>query len=90
MTTEMSPEDLQAELARLRAENARFKAAQASGIRLKASEKGGVSVYGLNARFPITLYPDQWQRLLAAAPQIEAFIEENRAQLKWKATSGEE
>ena len=71
------------ELARLRAENERLKRTQSRGITLKVSEKGGVSVYGLG-RFPVTLYKEQWTRLLAMADDIRAFIKENDAKLKTK------
>jgi hypothetical protein len=59
----MSDEELKAELARLRNENAALKKGSASGIRLKVSEKGAVSVYGMG-RFPVTLYKEQWLKLL--------------------------
>ena len=50
---------------------------------MKASEKGAVSVYGMG-RFPVTLYKEQWLKLLDMSPQIRAFIAENEAQLKTK------
>ena len=50
---------------------------------LKVSEKGGVSLYGMG-RFPVTLYKEQWLRILASAPEIEAFIRENDSKLKTK------
>jgi len=50
---------------------------------MKVSEKGAVSVYGLG-RFPVTLYQEQWVKLLATADDIKAFIEENRSKLKVK------
>jgi hypothetical protein len=79
----MADEDLQAELARLRAENETLKQKRSSAISMKVSEKGAVSVYGLG-RFPVTLYQEQWQKLLAIAEDIKAFIEENRSKLKAK------
>ena len=79
----MADEDVQAELARLRAENEALKARRSGNISMKVSEKGAVSVYGLG-RFPVTLYQEQWTKLLAAADEIKAFIEHNRAQLKAK------
>ena len=71
------------ELARLRAENERLKRTQNRGVTLKVSEKGGVSVYGLG-RFPVTLYKEQWTKLLDRADEIRAFITENDARLKAK------
>jgi len=79
----MSDEDLKAELERLRQENAALKKDATSGIRLKVSEKGGVSVYGMG-RFPVTLYKEQWLRLLDMADEIRAFIAANDAELKSK------
>lgn len=76
-------DELQAELERLRAENERLKATAQRTGNLKVSEKGGVSVYGLG-RFPVTLYPEQWERLLSMADEIRAFIANNRDKLKWK------
>jgi hypothetical protein len=54
------------------------------GLTLRVSEKGGVSVYGLG-RFPVTLYKEQWLKLLGMADEIRAFIRENDASLKTKA-----
>ena len=79
----MADEDVQAELARLRAENETLKQRRNSAISMKVSEKGAVSVYGLG-RFPVTLYQEQWTKLLAMTEQIKTFIEENKAQLKVK------
>ena len=79
----MSDEDLKAELERLRQENAALKKGAASGLRLKVSEKGAVSVYGLG-RFPVTLYKEQWLRLLDTADDIRIFIAANDAHLKTK------
>ena len=79
----MSEEDTQAELARLKAENERLKGQQARGTGMKVSEKGALSVYGLG-RFPVTLYKEQWTKLLAMADDIKAFLEEHDAQLKTK------
>ena len=72
-----------AELQRLRAENERLKRTQSRGITLKVSEKGGVSVYGMG-RFPVTLYKEQWLKLLDLAEDLRAFIRENDARLKKK------
>ena len=81
----MAEDDLQRELERLRAENERLKAHRAAGeVTLRVSEKGGVSVYGLG-RFPVTLYLEQWEKLLAHADEIRAFIAGNRDRLKKKA-----
>jgi hypothetical protein len=79
----MTDEDLKAELERLKAENERLKTARARGTTLRVSEKGGVSVYGLG-RFPVTLYKEQWKRLLDMADDIRAFIAEHDAKLKTK------
>jgi len=79
----MADEDVQAELARLRAENEALKQKRSGAISMKVSEKGAVSVYGLG-RFPVTLYQEQWRKLLATADEIKAFIEENRSKLKVK------
>jgi len=79
----MADEDMKAELERLRAENERLKSRSSRGVSLKVSEKGGVSVYGLG-RFPVTLYKEQWTRLLDMADDIRTFIKENDAKLKAK------
>ena len=76
-------EDLKAELERLKAENEQLKNQRSRAVSLKVSEKGGVSVYGLG-RFPVTLYKEQWAKLLDMADDIRAFIKENEAQLKAK------
>lgn len=74
----------ESELERLRRENAALKAKQADKpLTFKVGDKGGVSVYGLG-RFPVTLYREQFERLLDAAPQIRAFIADNAAKLKVK------
>ncbi len=79
----MADEDLQKELERLREENDRLKNRRSGELSLKVSEKGAVSVYGMG-RFPVTLYQEQWERLLAHSDAIRAFIEENRSRLKRK------
>ncbi len=76
-------EDLKAELEKLKAENAALKARGARGISMKVSEKGAVSVYGLG-RFPVTLYQEQWLKLLDVANDIRVFIREHEGQLKKK------
>jgi hypothetical protein len=82
----MSDEDMKAELERLRAENERLKNRGSRAVSMKVSEKGGLSVYGLG-RFPVTLYKEQWAKLLDMADDIRAFIKENESKLK---TKGEE
>jgi len=79
----MSDETVQNELERLRAENAALKSREKRGTSLKVSEKGGVSVYGLG-RFPVTLYKEQWARLLDMTDEIRSFIRDNEARLKTK------
>jgi hypothetical protein len=76
-------DDAASELERLRAENERLKKAAARGGSIRVSEKGGVSVYGLG-RFPVTLYKEQWLRLLDMADEIRGFIRENTERLKSK------
>jgi hypothetical protein len=80
---QMNEAEMKAELDRLRAENAQLKTKENGGISLKVSEKGALSLYGMG-RFPVTLYKEQWLRILASAPQIEAFIRENDSRLKTK------
>ena len=82
----MADDDLKAEVERLRAENELLKNRAVRGTSLKVSEKGAVSVYGLG-RFPVTLYKEQWTKLLAMADEIRAFIKEHDAQLKTKPES---
>jgi len=79
----MSEEDLRAELERLRAENDQLKNKAVRGLSLKVSEKGGLSLYGVG-RFPVTLYKEQWRKILAMAPEIEDFIVKNDNLLKTK------
>ena len=79
----MTEADLKAELERLKAENEQLKCQRGRSAGLKVSEKGGVSVYGLG-RFPVTLYKEQWMKLLAMADEIRAFIKENEPKLKAK------
>jgi hypothetical protein len=81
METRMSDDDLKAELERLRAENAALKSG--GNLRLKVSEKGGVSLYGMG-RWPVTLYKEQWLKLLDMADEIRAFIKANDSKLKTK------
>lgn len=79
----MAENELQAELERLRAENASLKSKSAKAVYLKVSEKGGVSVYGLG-RFPVTLYQEQWLKLLDMQAEIRDFIRDNTSALKAK------
>lgn len=79
----MSDDDLKAEVERLRAENERLKTQRGRAVSLKVSEKGGVSVYGLG-RFPVTLYKEQWTKLLAMTDEIRAFLKEHDSELKAK------
>lgn len=79
----MPEEDMKAELERLRKENASLKKGAAKGVSLKVSEKGGLSVYGLG-RFPITLYKEQWLKLLDLTEEIRSFIEAHVDELKSK------
>ena len=71
------------ELERLRSENAALKKGTSSGVRIKVSEKGALSIYGLG-RFPVTLYKEQWLKLLDMSDEIRAFIAANEGQLKAK------
>ena len=79
----MPDEDERDELERLRRENAALKKGSASSDRMKVSEKGAVSIYGMG-RFPVTLYKEQWLKLLDMSDEIRAFIAANEAQLKAK------
>ena len=78
-------EEMQAELARLKAENEALKKSNTGGrsITMKVSEKGGLSVYGMG-RFPVTLYKEQWLKLLDMSDEIRAFIKANDSGLKAK------
>ena len=79
----MADEDVHKELARLRQENEDLKKKRNTATSMKVSEKGAVSVYGLG-RFPVTLYQEQWLKLLLMAEDIKTFIEENKSRLKTK------
>ena len=78
-------EELKSELERLRAENAALKRTSSKGLSLKISEKGALSIYGMG-RFPVTLYQEQWTKLLDMADEIRAFIAANSDKLKTKAS----
>ena len=80
----MSDDELKNELERLRKENAALKKSAATGITMKISEKGGLSIYGMG-RFPVTLYKEQWLTLMDMSAEIRAFIAANDGQLKSKA-----
>ena len=80
----MSDDELKNELERLRKENAALKKSAATGITMKISEKGGLSIYGMG-RFPVTLYKEQWLTLMDMSTEIRAFIAANDGQLKSKA-----
>ena len=79
----MSDDNLKAELERLRNENAALKRGASVGTRMKVSDKGAVSIYGMG-RFPVTLFKEQWLKLLNMSDEIRAFIAANEAQLKSK------
>ena len=74
-------DELRAEVERLKAENEALKARRSGATSMKVSEKGGLSVYGLG-RFPVTLYQEQWLKLLDMSDQIRAFIREHQSELK--------
>ena len=76
-------DDEKAELERVKAENERLRRTASRGMSIKVSEKGGVSVYGLG-RYPVTLYKEQWEKLLDMADELRAFIRENASSLKTK------
>jgi hypothetical protein len=79
----MSDDDLKDELERLRNENAALKKGAATGVTMKVSEKGALSIYGMG-RFPVTLYKEQWLKLLEMSDDIRAFIVANAEKLKTK------
>ena len=80
--SDLSPSERE-ELELLRKQKAAREAAEKRGITFKVSEKGAVSVYGLG-RFPVTLYQEQWEKLLNEADNIRGFIAENKSRLKTK------
>ena len=83
----MAEETIEERLARLEAENTglreKMERERSVQLRLKVSQKGALSVYGLG-RFPVTLYKEQWTKLLTAADEIKSFIVANDAELKGK------
>lgn len=78
-------DDMKAELERLRAENEALKNKKSTSgtLSMKVSEKGALSVYGMG-RFPVTLYKEQWIKLLSIADELKKFIAENDSKLKTK------
>ena len=74
----LTPEQMAARIAELEG-----RLAKSGTLSFKVSEKGAVSVYGLG-RFPVTLYFEQWHKLLAQADELRAFLEANKANLKLK------
>ncbi len=78
-------EDMKAELERLRAENQALKSTkpERGTLSMKVSEKGALSIYGMG-RFPVTLYKEQWLKLLGIADEIKQFIKDNDSRLKTK------
>ncbi len=82
--TEPSYEELKARVEELEKQAGRKRGV----LEFRVSEKGAVSVYGLG-RFPVTLYYEQWVRLLEAAPQLREFLEENKNRLKLKSAAQE-
>jgi hypothetical protein len=78
---EPSREELLARIADLERQAGQRKSAGA--LSFKVSDKGAVSVYGMG-RFPVTLYYEQWLRLLGAADELRTFLEENKGKLKLK------
>jgi len=86
----MSEEEMRAELERLRSENEALKQQRSSdrSLHLKVSQKGAASLYGLG-RFPVTLYKEQWARVLDMAEEIRAFLAEHDRELKAKDTKGQ-
>ena len=83
MKTMPNEEEMKAEIERLRAENENLKKPARGTLALKVSEKGALSVYGMG-RFPVTLYREQWEKLLAMSDQIREFIQANDLTLKKK------
>lgn len=79
---------MEAELAKLRAENEQMKKAIVQGVRIKVSQKGAVSLYGFG-RFPVTLYAPQWKKVFTLQEKIETFIEDNKADLSFEKAKSE-
>lgn len=81
---------MQKRIQELEAENAKLRQQSMGALRCKVSDKGAVSVYGLQKQFPVTLYKEQWERLFAHKPMIEDFIQLNKTKLTTKAKGGQE
>jgi hypothetical protein len=81
----MTEELLKQEIERLKKENEELKTFKGGKrqISMKVSAKGALSVYGLG-RFPITLYKEQWNRLLEVVNDIKSFIKAHEGELKTK------
>ena len=78
--TELTKEELLARIAELEKQTG---SRRKGTVEFRVGAKGGVSVYGLG-RFPVTLYYEQWTRLLDAGPKLREFLEENKSKLKLK------
>lgn len=78
--SEPTKEELMARITELEKRSATQKSGK---LEFRVGEKGGVSVYGLG-RFPVTLYYEQWVRLLDAAGDLKVFLEGNKSRLKLK------
>ena len=78
-------EDMKAEIERLKAENEALKSKKSAAgtLSMKVSEKGALSVYGMG-RFPVTLYKEQWTKLMGITEEIKTFIKDNDSKLKTK------
>lgn len=76
--------ELMARIAELEAANAALKAAKIRPITFKVGTKGGISVYGLQNPYPVTLYANQWERLIQHIPQLQAFIASHQSELSVK------
>ena len=76
-------EDMASEMARLRAENEAFRNEKKRNLRLKVSDKGAVSLYGVR-RFPVTFYKNEWKTIIGMIPEIQQFISDHNHQLTTK------
>jgi hypothetical protein len=83
--TEPTKEELLKRIAELEQQ---AQAKKPATMEFRVSEKGGISVYGLG-RFPVTLYFEQWTRLLASADDLRTFMDENKGKLKLRPRAGE-